>query len=138
MRTRAQPVYVAGIGCARGCPAEAIAELAAAALASRALRPACLTALASLALKADEAGLLVYAETLGVPVAFYPAVTLNAYVERLSVRSARVYAVSGCWGVAEAAALAHAEVLAGCRAELLVSRWTGVGVSFALAGFGCS
>jgi cobalt-precorrin 5A hydrolase len=77
--------------------------------------------------------LLALAEQLGLPVFFYPAATLLDYTEHLSRKSDIVFRETGCYGVAEAAALAHAERISGRRAELLIPKHKNVRATFAVA-----
>jgi cobalt-precorrin 5A hydrolase len=119
-----QPLLVAGVGCNRGCPLEPLLALLDQTLASHGLQRGDLWALASIELKQDEPGLHQLAATLGVPITFYPATLLNEYADRLSRKSAVVFRETGCYGVAEAAALACAERLVshGFRAELIIPK----------------
>ena len=95
-----------GIGCERGCSAGEIAALADATLAEAGFEIASVAAVVSIELKHAEPGILTLAATLGVPVWFFTAARLLAETERLSERSAAVFRTTGCWGVAEGAALA--------------------------------
>lgn len=117
------PLLVAGIGCARDCPLPPLLELLEKTLASHGLASGDLAALASIDLKQDEAGLLALAGRLELPITFYPAAVLRDYGERLSRKSEIVLRETGCYGVAEAAALAHAErLITGQKAELIISK----------------
>jgi cobalt-precorrin 5A hydrolase/precorrin-3B C17-methyltransferase len=102
------PVLALGIGCERGCAAEEIAELAEATLAEAGLAAAAVAAVVSLELKLAEPGIHALAASFGVPARFFPAARLLAETPRLSVRSEAVFRATGCWGVAEGAALAAA------------------------------
>jgi cobalt-precorrin 5A hydrolase / cobalt-factor III methyltransferase / precorrin-3B C17-methyltransferase len=102
------PVLALGIGCARGAPAAEIADLADRVLAEAGLAPAAVAAVVSVELKLAEPGIHALAERLGVPARFFPAARLLAETERLSERSAASFRATGCWGVAEGAALAAA------------------------------
>jgi cobalt-precorrin 5A hydrolase/precorrin-3B C17-methyltransferase len=102
------PVLALGIGCERGAPPAEIADLAARALAEARLAPAAVAAVVSVDVKLAEAGIHALAERLGVPARFFPAMRLLAETERLSERSAAAFRSTGCWGVAEGAALAAA------------------------------
>lgn len=82
---------VLGIGCKRGTPVDEIEGLARRVLQEAGLSHHCIRALASLDIKRDEAGLLQFAEKLGVPVDFYSRAQLDA--------------VKGASGVCEPAAL---------------------------------
>jgi cobalt-precorrin 5A hydrolase len=116
------PQLVAGLGCERGCALEPLLELLEQTLAGHRLSVGDLHALASIDLKRDEPGLHALAERLGIPIAFYPAAVLLEYTDRLSRKSTIVFRETGCYGVAEAAALAHAERRVGRRAELLIPK----------------
>ena len=123
-----------GFGCRRGCPGEHLAALLEGALLANNLQARPIAALASLDRKADEPGLLQLAGQLGCDVHVYSAQQLQGYTTRLSHRSARVYALTGCYGVAESAALALAEHLGGGNsAQLLVTRQTSDLASVAIA-----
>lgn len=128
-----QPLLVAGLGCERRCPLEPLLQLVDDTLANHGLSRASLHALASIDIKRDEASLLTLAAQLDVPIAFYPAATLREYSDRLSRRSDAVFRATGCYGVAEAAALAHAERLIDRRAELIISKHKNSRATFALA-----
>jgi cobalt-precorrin 5A hydrolase/precorrin-3B C17-methyltransferase len=102
------PVLALGIGCERGCPAEEIADLARLALAQAGLAEAAVAAVVSIELKLAEPGIHALAARLGVPARFVPAARLLAETAHLSERSAAAFRATGCWGVAEGAALAAA------------------------------
>jgi cobalt-precorrin 5A hydrolase/precorrin-3B C17-methyltransferase len=102
------PVLALGIGCERFCPAEEIAELARASLAEAGLAAGAVGAIVSIELKADEPGIHALAQSLGVPARFFPAARLLAETPRLTRRSEAAFRATGCWGVAEGAALAAA------------------------------
>jgi cobalt-precorrin 5A hydrolase / precorrin-3B C17-methyltransferase len=108
LRQRPLPprVLALGVGCERGCSAGEIAALADAALAQAGLLPGEVAAVVSIELKRAEPGIVALAATLGVPVWLFTAARLLAETERLSERSAAVFRATGCWGVAEGAALA--------------------------------
>ena len=127
------PVYVAGLGCERGCPERQLDAILAESLEAHALARSDLAALASIELKRDEAGLLDLARTLGLKIAYFSADRLNGYTHKLSARSNIVYRETGCYGVAEAAALAQAETLARSQAELVVAKRKGVRATCAIA-----
>jgi len=102
------PVLALGIGCERGCPAEEIADLAHSTLGQAGLAAAAVAVVVSVELKLAEPGIHALAAALGVPARFFPASRLLAETERLSERSAAAFRATGCWGVAEGAALAAA------------------------------
>jgi cobalt-precorrin 5A hydrolase/precorrin-3B C17-methyltransferase len=72
------PSLVAGVGCSRGAAAEEILALLRSSLDEARLSEKSVSALASIDVKRDEAGLLEAAERLGVPLRFYPAEALAA------------------------------------------------------------
>ena len=108
LRQRPLPprVLALGIGCERGCSAGEIAALADATLAESEFETGSVAAVVSIQLKRTEPGILALAATLGAPVWFFTAARLLAETDRLSERSAAVFRTTGCWGVAEGAALA--------------------------------
>ena len=130
-----QPLLVAGLGCNRGCPLEVLLTLVDDTLAGHGLQRSDLQALASITLKQDEPGLQNLAAQLGLPIAFYPASVLHDYRDRLSHKSDIVFRATGCYGVAEAAALAHAERLVDhhYRAELLIAKQKNTDATLAIA-----
>jgi cobalt-precorrin 5A hydrolase len=130
-----QPLLAAGLGCNRGCPLELLLTLIDITLNRHGLQRNDLSALASIELKQDEPGLHELAETLGLPIIFYPAATLNEYSDRLSRKSDIVFRETGCYGVAEAAALACAERLVqhDYRAELLIPKQKNPDATLAIA-----
>ena len=130
-----QPLLVAGVGCNRGCSLEPLLVLLDQTLASHGLRRDDLRALASIELKQDEPGLHQLAAMLGVPITFYPATLLNEYSDRLSRKSGIVFRETGCYGVAEAAALACAERLVNhdFRAELIIPKQKNADATLAVA-----
>ena len=130
-----QPLLVAGVGCNRGCPLEPLLALLDRTLSSHGLHRNELRALASIELKQDEPGLHRLAETLGLPIHFYPADVLREYGDRLSRKSEIVFRETGCYGVAEAAALAHAERLVNhhFRAELIIPKQKNSDATLAVA-----
>ena len=130
-----QPVYVAGVGCDRGCPRAQIVELIESTLRDNPIISGMhdIAMAASVDVKADEKGLLDWADSLAEPVRFYPADQLLRYTGRLTEKSQRVFDAVGCYGVAEAAALAGAEALSGGEAELVIGKHKNARATFALA-----
>jgi len=115
------PALYAGFGCRRGCPEDTLENLLRQALADHGLTLSALRGIASIALKVDEPGLQQLAKRLGLPLLLYDAGQLQPYEPLLSHRSAIAHAHSGCWGVAESAALAMASQHLG-TARLRVTR----------------
>lgn len=109
-------MMVAGIGCRTGASAEDILAAVAAAVAAAGRGPP--VALATLADKSGEAGLVAAARQLGVPVIAVALSDMQAVADRVVTRSARVAELKGVPSVAETAAL----VAAGDGARLIVAR----------------
>ncbi|MFK8332269.1 cobalamin biosynthesis protein [Pseudomonas sp. BJa5] len=125
------PLYV-GLGCRRGCPAETLGDLLEQTLKAHGLHLDAVAGLASIDLKQDEPGLQQLARRLKLPLLFFSAAQLAPFEPRLSHRSQVAYQHSGCYGVAESAALALAEHLAG-KAQLRVTRTLLADASLAIA-----
>jgi cobalt-precorrin 5A hydrolase/precorrin-3B C17-methyltransferase len=104
--------YILGVGCARNCPVDEIADLVDGALAQANIAPGALAGVFSLDLKADEPAVNALARKLGIPLRLFDAATLEAEAPRLANPSDIVFAEVGCHGVAEGAALAGAGPLA--------------------------
>jgi cobalt-precorrin 5A hydrolase/precorrin-3B C17-methyltransferase len=102
------PVLALGIGCERGCSTEEIADLARSTLAEAGLAAGAVAAVVSVELKLAEPAIHALAEELRVPARFFPASRLLVETPRLSERSPAAFRATGCWGVAEGAALAAA------------------------------
>jgi cobalt-precorrin 5A hydrolase/precorrin-3B C17-methyltransferase len=123
------PVLALGVGAEQGAPPEALEALALGLLAEHGFAPAAVAAVVSLDLKAAEPAVYALAERLGVPARFFPAGRLLEETERLSARSEVVFRETGCWGVAEGAALAAA----GADGKLLAPKRKGERVTAAIA-----
>jgi cobalt-precorrin 5A hydrolase/precorrin-3B C17-methyltransferase len=102
------PILAVGIGCERGCSSEEIAELARSSLAEAGLAADAVAAVVSVELKLAEPAIHALAAELGAPARFFPASRLLIETPRLSERSPAAFRATGCWGVAEGAALAAA------------------------------
>ena len=100
------PVLALGIGCERGCPADEIAQLAQDCLVEAGLAVGAVAAVVSVDLKVDEPAIHALADSLGVPARFFPGSRLLEETPRLTLRSDAAFRATGCWGVAEGAALA--------------------------------
>lgn len=127
---------VVGLGCQRGCDVHSLLALLDSALAAGSVDRHRITALASLDLKQDEPGLLALADLLKLPFRCFSAAQLASYQDRLSHKSAVAFAHTGCYGIAESAALALAEQLADAPARLLITRQKTAKATFALASAG--
>jgi cobalt-precorrin 5A hydrolase / precorrin-3B C17-methyltransferase len=113
------PSLVVGVGASRGVTAEAVAAVVDAALAAGGLDPSAVRALATVDVKADEAGILALAADRGWPVLTFPAAELAG--ETVPTPSEVVRAAVGTPSVAEAAALRAARD-AGRDASLVVAK----------------
>jgi cobalt-precorrin 5A hydrolase len=133
MLTMSKPeaVHVAGLGCQRGCTADALLSLMTACLQRHGLTIENLSALASINLKGREPGLLALAQQLDLPVHFFSARQLAEHASHLSHRSQTAFEHTGCYGVAESAALALASQTG--VAQLLITRQKSAQATFALA-----
>lgn len=123
------PVLALGVGAEAGAPPGQLADLIEATLAEHGLAPAAIACVVSLDLKAAEPAVHALATRLGVPARFFAADRLLAETPRLTARSEIVFRETGCWGVAEGAALAAA----GTDGSLLVPKRKGARVTCALA-----
>ncbi|WP_459205803.1 cobalamin biosynthesis protein [Pseudomonas sp. MLB6B] len=122
----------AGIGCRKGCDATQLSALLLQTLECHGLPLNAVRALASIASKGKEPGLLELAGQLHVPLLVFDVVSLEDLQPLLSHRSAVAFAHSGCWGVAESAALAAARQVEG-RCALRVTRQVSGPATLALA-----
>ncbi|MGE3740186.1 MAG: precorrin-3B C(17)-methyltransferase, partial [Geminicoccaceae bacterium] len=123
------PALALGVGAESGAPAEALHDLVRTTLAEHGLSPQAVACLVSLDLKAAEPALHALAAELGVPARFFPAARLAEETGRLADPSEVVHRETGCWGVAEGAALAAV----GPEGRLLVSKRKGQRVTCAVA-----
>ncbi|WP_460352407.1 MULTISPECIES: cobalamin biosynthesis protein [unclassified Pseudomonas] len=131
---RAAPTFVVGLGCQRGCPVSTLRALLDQALQAHRIELEAVKALASIDLKRDEPGLQELASQLSLPLLYFSSDELANYQQRLSHHSQIAYERTGCYGVAESAALALAEQLIQAPAKLLISRQKYAQATLALAG----
>ncbi|QXZ11796.1 cobalamin biosynthesis protein [Pseudomonas sp. AO-1] len=131
---RAAPTLVVGLGCQRGCPASTLRALLDQALQAHRIEIEAVKALASIDIKRDEPGLQELASQLALPLLYFSSEELAIYQQRLSHHSQIAYERTGCYGVAESAALALAEQLIQAPAKLLISRQKYAQATLALAG----
>ena len=122
-------VLALGVGTERGLPPELLVDHAMGVLATRGLAPAAVACVVSHELKAAEPAVHALAAALGVPVRFFGTPALLAQTERLTSRSDTVFRETGCYGVAEGAALAAA----GMSGSLLVQKQVGQRCTVAVA-----
>jgi cobalt-precorrin 5A hydrolase/precorrin-3B C17-methyltransferase len=118
-----------GIGCERGVSAEEVRALVLQSLASADLSPRSVAGIFSIALKAAEPAIHGVAESLRAPARFFTSDELLAETPRLTERSDIVFRETGCWGVAEGAALAAA----GADAVLVVPKQRSARATCAIA-----
>ena len=130
---RAAPTFVVGLGCQRGCPVSTLRALLDQALQAHRIELEAVKALASIDLKRDEPGLQELASQLALPLLYFSSDELASYQQRLSHHSQIAYERTGCYGVAESAALALVEQLGGAPAQLLITRKKTAQATFALA-----
>ncbi|ROM82652.1 cobalamin biosynthesis protein CobE [Pseudomonas brassicacearum] len=127
------PMLVVGLGCQRGCPASTLRALLDQTLLAHGIALDQVRALASIDLKRNEPGLLELTKQLMLPLTCFSAQQLAGYQDRLSHRSEIAFEHTGCYGVAESAALALADQLGTKPATLLISRQKAPSVTLALA-----
>ncbi|SEM48624.1 cobalt-precorrin 5A hydrolase [Pseudomonas sp. ok272] len=130
----AAPTLVVGLGCQRGCPAATLRALLDQALEAHHIELQAVLALASIDLKRDEPGLIELAAQLALPLTTFSSAELAGYQSQLSHYSQIAFERTGCYGVAESAALALAEQMALAPAKLLIPRQKYAQATFALAG----
>ena len=118
---------VAGIGCNRNTPCREIRELLLRTLADHDLAPGSLTGLASIDIKADEAGLLELASEMNLPLRFFDREALNQ-VTTIQNPSEMVEKHVGVKSVCEAAA-----ILASHQGRLIVPKKNTRNVTVAIA-----
>ncbi|MHC8400700.1 cobalamin biosynthesis protein [Pseudomonas sp. MDT1-17] len=131
--TSTAPTLVVGLGCQRGCPVSTLRALLDQALQAHKIELHQIKALASIDLKREEPGLIELAAQLALPLKYFSSEQLAGYQPQLSHRSDIAFERTGCYGVAESAALALAEQLAQAPAKLLISRQKYAQATLALA-----
>lgn len=129
----AAPTLVVGLGCQRGCPVSTLLALLDQALAAHQIARHDIKALASIDLKRDEPALIELARQLDLELRYFSSEQLAAYEAQLSHQSQIAFERTGCYGVAESAALALAEQLAQAPAQLLIPRQKYAQATLALA-----
>ncbi len=120
-------LYVAGLGCRRGCSRIELEALLHHALREHGLAIAALSCLASSERKTDEPGLRELAAHLQLPLALLSAAELAPYDAPLSKSR------TGSAGLAEASALAQAESLSDGKARLLCRKLRSANATCAIA-----
>ena len=127
------PTLVVGLGCQRGCPVSTLRALLDQALQAHQIELHQISALASIDLKRDEHGLIELAAQLALPLMYFSSEQLAGYQGQLSHRSEIAFERTGCYGIAESAALALAEQLARAPSKLLITRQKYAQATLALA-----
>ncbi len=97
-----------GVGCERNVEPAELIDLVETTLATHGLAKASIAAIVSIELKAAEPALHQLSNHLNVPLRFFNADILNTEKDRLANPSDLVFKETGCYGVAEGAALAAA------------------------------
>ena len=123
------PILALGVGAEAGAPAPALRTLVETVLEAHDLAAASIACVLSIDLKAAEPAVHALAASLGVPARFFAAERLLEETDRLASRSDVVMRETGCWGVAEGAALAAV----GASGRLLVPKVKGERVTCAVA-----
>ena len=134
--TGTAPILVIGLGCRQDCTAAELLSLIERSLARAGIPLNAVRALASVDLKRLEPGLLQLAAQLNLGFEVFNAEQLAPYASQLSHRSDIAFEHTGCFGVAESAALALAEQLSGATPKLLITRQKSPLATFALASIG--
>ncbi|MFH1489111.1 MAG: cobalt-precorrin 5A hydrolase [Pseudomonadota bacterium] len=121
------PSLVAGIGCNRNTGADELKGFLLDVMDRSGLSPGSLKGLASIDIKADEAGLLALAEELNLPLQFFKKDALNN-VETIKTPSTMVEKHTGAKSVCEAAA-----ILGSNQGQLIVPKQKTGNVTVAIA-----
>ncbi|MFI8372547.1 cobalamin biosynthesis protein [Pseudomonas helleri] len=127
------PILVIGLGCRQGCSAVHLIALIEQSLDKAGLALSAISALASIETKQHEPGLLQVAAQLNFRLEVFSAEQLAPFSSRLSHHSTIAFEHTGCYGVAESAALALAEQLGDGPASVLITRQKSSAATFALA-----
>ncbi len=127
-------MIVAGIGCKRGTSVAAISAVVAAACARWGVAEARIDALATIAAKGDEAGIMAAAGLMGLPLIIVSEAEMLRVSDQTLTHSERVVALMQVPSVAETSALAAA----GAGSRLLGPRTVAGMATCALAACGSS
>jgi cobalt-precorrin 5A hydrolase len=103
-----KPLYALGLGCESGCDPQEVFSLAELVLKEASVTASDLIGVFSIDQRKDEPAVIRTAEQFGLPVTCFSAEVLEKETPRLRNPSERVFALVGCHGVAESAALAAA------------------------------
>jgi cobalamin biosynthesis protein CbiG len=102
----AEPIYALGLGCERGCEPSELLKLAGQVLSEAGVIAGDLAGVYSIDQRQHEPAMIEISEKFAVPLVCFTAASLEKETPRLLNPSERVFALVGCHGVAEAAALA--------------------------------
>jgi cobalt-precorrin 5A hydrolase len=100
------PIYALGVGCERGCAPDELLELVNKILQEAAIDASDLGGIHSIDLRRGEPAIVNVARKFNRPLRYFSASVLEEQTPGLLNPSDRVFALMGCHGVAEAAALA--------------------------------
>jgi cobalt-precorrin 5A hydrolase len=103
-----KPIYTVGMGCERHCPKDELHRLLMQCLKQANLSLDDIDSINSIAIKADEQGLIELAKELNKPYQTFSAKKLSEVEPLLSTKSDYVFETVGVYGVAESAALVAA------------------------------
>lgn len=112
------PVLTLGVGCERNAPAAGLISHVKDHLAEANLSAQSIVAMGSIDIKVDEAAMQGLAKELDIPFRVFEASHLNTYKDQLQNPSDIVFKETGCYGVAEGAALS----LAGNGGDLILPK----------------
>ena len=98
-------IYALGLGCERGCEPQELLSLADKVLHDVVEDATALIGIFTIDQRMHEPAIVYTAERLGLPIGCFSAELLETLTPRLLNPSERVFALVGCHGVAEAAAL---------------------------------
>jgi cobalt-precorrin 5A hydrolase len=124
------PIFTLGLGCERGAPVDEVIALAEQALRDAGIDCRALAYIATLDVRLSEPAIVAAAGYFSVPLKVFPVAVLEAETPRLKTPSNVVFAITGCHGVAEAAALAAA----GATGDLIVPKLKSAHATAAVAG----
>lgn len=123
------PILSVGVGCRRGVSVEAVIEGVTSAVEQLGASLKSLSGIYSIDLKSDEVGLIEAAKYLRIPFQTFPAVELQAVIEKEQLsRSKFVKEKIGVDGVCEAASLLGTQ-----RGQLILPKFKGQGVTVAIS-----
>ena len=120
---------VLGIGCVRNVDKDIMQDAVLHVLRDNRLDARAVATIASIDIKKNEPALHALSATFKRPLCFFPATKLSTVTDRLKTPSAEVFAATGCYGVAEAAAL----IAAGRHGRLIVAKQIADGITIAIA-----